>query len=121
MSSYDKAAGSWQDVQGVAGIVNITGYLFLVAVSKGEKLDQCEEPIHRVKEVKMVCFDSQVTDIDSLPQLEQRYVQALKDFLETSGFYYATGNAVDLTTSLQRNKFDKQYMWNYGATDDFRL
>ena len=71
--SFDKtqmSEGKSKEIFGVVGIVNFNRYLFLIAVTKGERVANCSELIYLVKEVELICFDTSITSTDQLPQVE---------------------------------------------------
>lgn len=71
----------------MAGIVNLSGYLFLIAVvkhgdGKADKVENCDENIFLINKVKLICFDPKIKSVEDLQPIEQRYGKGLSDFME---------------------------------------
>ena len=62
--------GRVKQIFGLIGIVNFNRYLFLIAVTKGDRVANCPDLIYLVKEVEFICFDTSITKTDQLPQVE---------------------------------------------------
>ena len=60
IKSLSNIDANWMPILGVVGIMNISAYLFLVVVVKGQKAEESDEPIHSITETRLICFDSKI-------------------------------------------------------------